>query len=99
MKLSELKHLEIKFETADILPLHLFTSNIACRFWEDFIDVEIIYRDRLTDEEILEEGFNGEENLAGLVKFNAWHSQFEIIGFHNKRNLKEKNKILLELHQ
>ncbi|MES2520891.1 MAG: hypothetical protein V4585_22440 [Bacteroidota bacterium] len=78
MNIKDLKHLEIKFETADILPPP-FSHQILLTldFQKDFIDTKFeiayTYRDELSDEEILEEGFTGEEDLAWAGELsNAW---------------------------
>jgi len=78
MLITELKHLEIKFETADILPPP-FSHQIllSLDFQNDFIDTKFeiayTYRDELSDEEILDEGFTGEENVAWAGELsNAW---------------------------
>jgi hypothetical protein len=105
MKLEELKHLEIKFETADILPPP-FSHQILLTFdfKKDFIDTKFeiayTYRDELTDEEILEEGFNGEEDLAWAGEIsNAWKAPIlKLLAFtpekSNKKGLKEEQNFL-----
>lgn len=105
MKLEELKHLEIKFETADILPPP-FSHQILLTFdfEKDFIDTKFeiayTYRDELTDEEILEEGFNGEEDLAWAGEIsNAWQQPIsKLLAFtpekSNQKGLKEEQSFL-----
>jgi uncharacterized protein YxeA len=105
MKLEELKHLEIKFETADILPPP-FSHQILLTFdfKKDFIDTKFeiayTYRDELTDEEILEEGFNGEEDLAWAGEIsNEWQNPiWKLLAFtpekSNKKGLKEEQNFL-----
>lgn len=78
MQITELNQLEIKFETADILPPP-FSHQILLTldFKNDFIDTKFeiayTYRDEISDEEILDEGFTGDEDLAWAGELsNAW---------------------------
>lgn len=80
MKVDKLSQLEIKFETADILPPP-FSHQILLTldFKENFIDTKFeiayTYRDELSDEEILEEGFTGNEDLAWAGELSkAWEA-------------------------
>lgn len=78
MKVDTIQQLEIKFETADILPppfSHQILLTLA--FKQDFIDIKFeiayTYREELSDEEILEEGFSGDDDLAWAGELsNAW---------------------------
>lgn len=105
MKLEELKHLEIKFETSDILPppfSHqiLLTFDFKKDFIETKFEIAYTFRDELTDEEILEEGFNGEENLAWAGEIStAWQQPiFKLLAFTpekpNKKGLREEQNFL-----
>ena len=105
MKLEELNYLEIKFETADILPppfSHqiLLTFDFKKDFIETKFEIAYTYRDELTDEEILEEGFNGEEDLAWAGEIsNEWQKPiWKLVAFtpekSNKKGLKEEQNFL-----
>jgi hypothetical protein len=105
MKLEELKHLEVKFETADILPppfSHqiLLTLDFKKDFIETKFEIAYTYRDELTDDEILEEGFNGEEDLAWAGEIsNAWRDPlWKLLAFtpekSNKKALREEQNFL-----
>ena len=105
MKLEELKHLEIKFETADILPppfSHqiLLTLDFKNECIDTKFEIAYTYRNELTDEEILEEGFNGEEDLAWAGEIsNEWQKPlWKLLAFtpdkSNKKGLKEEQNFI-----
>ncbi len=80
MKVEKLNQLELKFETADILPppfSHqiLLTLDFKEKFIDTKFEIAYTYRDELTDEEILEEGFTGNEDLAWAGELSkAWEA-------------------------
>jgi len=111
MKVEKLSQLEIKFETADILPPP-FSHQILLTldFKENFIDTKFeiayTYRDELTDEEILEEGFTGNEDLAWAGELSkAWEAPIlNLIGktsekFNTKALEEEQNFLEISINQ
>lgn len=111
MKVEKLSQLEIKFETADILPPP-FSHQILLTldFKENFIDTKFeiayTYRDELTDEEILEEGFTGNEDLAWAGELSkAWEAPIlKLIGqtsdkFNAKALEEEQNFLEISINQ
>ena len=86
MQTNNIKQIQIKFETADIMPppfSHqvILTMNFEENTINTVFDIAYTYRDELTDEEILEEGFTGEEDLAWAGEIsNAWQKPiFELL--------------------
>lgn len=111
MKVEKLTQLEIKFETADILPPP-FSHQILLTldFKENFIDTKFeiayTYRDELTDEEILEEGFTGNEDLAWAGELSkAWEAPIlALVGktsekFNTKALEEEQNFLEINVNQ
>lgn len=78
MQTNNIKQIQIKFETADIMPPPFSHQVILTMDFEEnaintVFDIAYTYRDELSDEEILEEGFTGEEDLAWAGEIsNAW---------------------------
>lgn len=100
MKVEKLNQLELKFETADILPppfSHqiLLTLDFKEKFIDTKFEIAYTYRDELTDEEILEEGFTGNEDLAWAGELSkAWEAP--ILNLINKSPEKFNLKALEE---
>jgi hypothetical protein len=69
MQTNNIKQIQIKFETADIIPPPfsnqvILSLDFQANLIKTTLDLAYTYRDELTDEEILEEGFTGDEDLA-----------------------------------
>lgn len=86
MQTNNIKQIQIKFETADIVPPPFSHQVILTMDFEEnaintVFDIAYTYRDELSDEEILEEGFTGEEDLAWAGEIsNAWKKPiFELL--------------------
>lgn len=100
MQTNNINQIQIKFETADMIPppfSHQVILNLD--FQTDSInttlDISYTYRDELTDEEILEEGFTGDEDLAWAGELSkVWENP--ILDLLTKTSEKPNQKALGE---
>ena len=96
MQTNNIKQIQIKFETADIMPPPFSHQVILTMDFEEkgintIFDIAYTYRDELSDEEILEEGFTGEEDLAWAGEIsNAWKKSILYLLSHTPEEPNQK---------